>query len=105
MELMDTIKRRKVNITCLLEIKWKREKVREIDGYKLLYVGNDNNRNGLVIIVDEDLKDKVVIVKRIGDRILLIKVILAEEIINIISAYALQVGLDDRILRDNYGRT
>ncbi|KAL4184629.1 hypothetical protein AMTRI_Chr10g226480 [Amborella trichopoda] len=67
------------------------------DEYKLWYTGKDNNRNGGGIIVDKDLKDKVVNVSRIGDRLLLIKLVLGEEIINIISAYAPQVGLDDRI--------
>ncbi|KAL4201431.1 hypothetical protein AMTRI_Chr02g258670 [Amborella trichopoda] len=59
----------------------------------------DNNRNGIGIIVDKDLKNKVVHVKQIGDRLLLIKLVLGEEIINVISAYAPQVGLDDRIKR------
>ncbi|KAL4197283.1 hypothetical protein AMTRI_Chr04g250330 [Amborella trichopoda] len=75
MELVDTMRRRRVNIACLQETKWKGEKAKEIDGYKLWYIGKDNNRNGVRIIVDKDLKDKVVNVKRIGDRLLLIKLV------------------------------
>ncbi|KAL4181416.1 hypothetical protein AMTRI_Chr12g271110 [Amborella trichopoda] len=68
----------KINITCLQETKRKGEKAKEIDEYKLWYTGKDNNRNSLGIIVDKDLKDKVVNVDRIGDKHLLIKLILKE---------------------------
>ena len=39
--------------------------------------------------------DVVVDVRRKGDRILLIKLILSDETINVISVYAPQIGLDD----------
>lgn len=85
---MDTIKRRRVNIACLQEIKWKGKKAKDIDGFKLWYIGEINNKNGVGIIVDKDLKEEVVDVKRIGDRIISIKLVLEKEIINIISVYA-----------------
>ncbi|KAL4196736.1 hypothetical protein AMTRI_Chr04g184660 [Amborella trichopoda] len=99
MELVDTMRRRRVNIACLQETKWQREKAEKRDGYKLWYTRKDNNRNDVGIIVNKDLKDKVVNIKRIGDRLLLTKFVSREEIINVISAYAPQVGLDDRINR------
>ena len=88
LELIDTMKRRKINIACIQETKWKGEKAKEINGYKLWYVGKDNHRNGVGIMVDKNLKDKVVAVKRVGDRLILIKLVIGENIINIISAYA-----------------
>ena len=94
-ELVDTMKRRRVNIACLQETKWKGKKAKDIDGFKLWYTGEANNKNGVGIIVDKDLKEKVVDVKRIGDRIIAIKLVLEKEIINIISAYAPQIGLDE----------
>ena len=48
--------------------------------------------------------NKVVDVRRKGDRILLIKLILGDKAVNVISAYAVQIGLDDaskRQFRDN----
>ena len=89
------MKRRRVNIACLQETKWKGKKAKDIDGFKLSYTGEVNNKNGVGIIVDKDLKEKVVDVKRIGDRIIAIKLVLEKEIINIISAYAPQIGLDE----------
>ena len=44
-------------------------------------------KNGVGIIVDKDLNEEVVDVKRIDDRIITIKLVLEKEIINIISAY------------------
>ena len=73
----------------------KGKKDKDIDGFKLWYTGEANNKNRVRIIVDKDLKEKVVDVKRIGDRIIAIKLVLEKEIINIISAYAPQIGLDE----------
>ena len=95
MELVDVMRRRKINIACLQETKWRGGKARELEeGYKLLYSGSDGTRNGVAIVVDLDLKDNIVNVRRISDRILSIKLALGREIMHIISAYAPQVGLD-----------
>ena len=72
-----------------------RSKAKDIDGFKLWYTREANNKNGIRIIVDKDLKEEVIDVKRICDRIIVIKLVLEKEIINIISAYAPQIGLDE----------
>ena len=54
----------------------------------------DRNRNGMSVIIDKQLLEDVVEVRRKGDRILLVKLILGREIFNIISVYAPQVGLE-----------
>ncbi|XP_058180118.1 uncharacterized protein LOC131298659 [Rhododendron vialii] len=96
-ELVDTMLRRKIRIACLQETKWVGEKAREIEntGYKLYYTGKNRHRNGVGIVVDKHLKDSVVTVTRKGDRIILVKLVIGGSIVNIISAYAPQVGLDD----------
>ncbi|RWR73885.1 T-complex protein 1 subunit delta [Cinnamomum micranthum f. kanehirae] len=53
------------------------------------------SRNGVGIVVSKDLKEDIVNVKRSADRIIAIKLVLGEEIVNVISAYAPQVGLGD----------
>ena len=65
--------------------------------YKIYYTGLDRRRNGVGIVVDKDLKDDVITVSRKGDRIILVKLVLGGNIINIISVYAPQVGLDEHI--------
>jgi len=87
--------RRKVSILCVRE--WVGEKVRAIEpwGYKLWYTGRDRNRNEVGVIIDKQLLEDAVEVRRKSDRILLVKLILGREIFSVISVYAPQVGLDE----------
>ena len=96
-ELVDAIVRRNVSILCVQETKWVCEKVRIIEpwGYKLQYTGRDRNRNMVGVIIDKQLLEDVVEVRRKGDKILLLKLILGREIFNVISIYAPQVGLNE----------
>ncbi len=96
MELVDTLKRRKVNIACIQETKWVGEKSKKVGnlGYKLWFTKKERNKNGVSIIIDRTLKDTVIAVKRVGDRIILVKLVLEGETINIISTYAPQIRLD-----------
>ena len=59
------------------------------------YTGRDKNRNGVSVVIDKQFIEDVVEVRRKDDRILLVKLILSREILNVISAYAPQVGLDE----------
>ena len=45
-------------------------------GFKLWYSGAVANKNGVGILIDKSLKDGVVDVKRQGDRIILVKLVL-----------------------------
>ena len=88
------MKDRKINIRCLQETKWVGAKAKNIGGYKLWYTGKVSYRNDVGIIADEEWKKNVVEVFRIGDRLISIKILVEEEAINIISAYAPQVGAE-----------
>ena len=50
-------------------------KVREVDRYKLWYSGSSKARNGVGILVEKDLVDFVVEVRRKSNRIMAIKVL------------------------------
>ena len=54
---------------------------------------NNSGRNGVGILIDRSLKDGVVEVRRQGDRIILIWLVVGDSALNVISAYAPQVGL------------
>ena len=59
-KLVDAIKIKRVNVACLQETKWKGDKAKETtDGYKF-YAGKNNAINGVVIVVDKDMKEKIV---------------------------------------------
>nr|GEZ08065.1 hypothetical protein [Tanacetum cinerariifolium] len=78
-----------------IETKWKGSRAREGNGYKLWYSGSNIARNGVGIILAGRHKDSVVRVTRRGDRIMAISVVIEGETVNVISAYAPQVGLSD----------
>jgi len=95
-ELADILRRRRVDVACIQETKWKGSKAREIgDGYKLLYHGTRNGRNGIAVVIAEHLRDKITLVERLSDRLLAIKIDTGKKILRVVSAYAPQVGCSD----------
>uniref|UniRef100_A0A1S3XE93 Craniofacial development protein 2-like n=2 Tax=Nicotiana TaxID=4085 RepID=A0A1S3XE93_TOBAC len=70
-----------------------------MDGYKLWYSGVLRGRNGVGILVDNHLRDSVVEVRRVNDRLMTIKLVVGECTLNVVSVYASQVGLDEEIKR------
>jgi hypothetical protein len=67
----------------------------EGSGFKLWYTGITSGRNGVCILIDKSLKDGVVDVRRQGDRIILERLVIGDLILNLISAYAPQVGFSE----------
>jgi len=74
-------------------------KAKEVDGHKLWYSGSFKARNGVGILVEKELVDSVVEVRRRSDRIMAIKVLVDSEFINVVSVCAPQIGLPDDIKR------
>ena len=66
---------------------------REGEGCKLWYNGSD--RNGVGIVLRKDLVDRVVEVERASDRLISMKLEVDGILINLVSAYAPQVGCDE----------
>lgn len=67
--------KRKINITCVQETKCVGTKARDVNEFKLWYLGGSRNSNGVGILVDEELKEQVVEVRRVNDRIMAIKIV------------------------------
>jgi hypothetical protein len=88
------------------ETKWKGQKAKEVEGsgFKLWYTGTSSGRNDVSILIDKNLKDGVVDVRRQGDRIILVRLVIGDLVLNVISAYAPQVGLM-RAPRVSFGKT
>ncbi|KAG2587498.1 hypothetical protein PVAP13_5NG144843, partial [Panicum virgatum] len=74
------------------------QKAKEVEdtGFKFWYTGATPGRNGVGILIDRSLKDGVVEVRRQGDRIILIRLVVGDSVLNVNSAYAPQVGLSER---------
>ncbi|XP_026679449.1 uncharacterized protein LOC103509265 [Diaphorina citri] len=91
------MERRKIQILCVQETRWKGDKAKVLaEGYKLFYSGADHRgRNGVGIIVDKELKEEVCEVERINDRIMSMKLAIGKSLSRVICVYAPQVGCDD----------
>jgi exonuclease III len=89
-EVVDTMIRRRANILCVQETKWKGQKAKEVEdtGFKLWYTGNTSIKNGVGIVLDKSLKDGVVDIKCQGDMIILVKLLIGDLVFNVISACA-----------------
>ena len=61
---------------------------------KFFYHGVDSKRNGIGVIVREEYIKKVLEVKRGSDRLISVKIEIEGTIMNVVSAYAPQVGCD-----------
>lgn len=94
-ELVEVFKKRNIKIACVQETRWNGKSARELgDGYKIFYSGEKDTRNGVGVILDPTLKERVVEVTRPSDRLIKVKLFLEGETWNVISAYAPQTGLD-----------
>jgi hypothetical protein len=71
----------------------------EDTGFKLWYIGTTSTNNRTGIVLDKSLKDGVVDIKRQGDRIILVKLLVGDLVFNVISAYAPQIGLNESVKR------
>ncbi|KAK6737186.1 hypothetical protein RB195_019713 [Necator americanus] len=94
-ELADSLRKRRVDICCVQETRWKGSKARELgDGYKLIYHGT-SNRNGVGIILNESFRNSVTAVDRLSDRLMAVKVDTGEVEVRVVSAYAPQMGCSE----------
>ena len=97
-EVAERIKyKRRVDILCVQETRWKGDKAKELGGCcKLLYSGADENgRSGVGIVLNSKMKEELVEVERKSSRLMRIKIMLSQEALNVVSAYAPQAGCDD----------
>jgi RNA recognition motif. (a.k.a. RRM, RBD, or RNP domain) len=99
--LVDIMIRRHVNILCIQEAKWTSQMKKEVEdtGFRLWYTRKEHNSNGVGILIDKSLKNRVLNVKRQGNRIILVKQIVCDLILNVISIYTSQIGLSDTVKR------
>ncbi|KAK3552006.1 hypothetical protein QTP70_031600, partial [Hemibagrus guttatus] len=94
-ELADVMERRKVDILCVQETRWKGSKARSIGaGFKLFYYGVDSKRNGVGVVLKEEFVRNVLEVKRVSDRVMSLKFEIEGVMLNVVSGYAPQVGCE-----------
>ncbi|KAK3532452.1 hypothetical protein QTP86_018458 [Hemibagrus guttatus] len=88
------MERRKVDILCVQETRWKGSKARSIGAgfFKLFYYGVDSKRNGVGVVLKEEFVRNVLEVKRVSDRVMSLKLEIEGVMLNVVSGYAPQSG-------------
>ena len=98
-EVVETVSRRNVDICCIQEVRWRGAGTKFISGkdckYKFFWVGNTQGTAGVGIFLAEKFVENVIHVERVNDRLMLIKLLLSQTIVTVVSAYAPQQGLSD----------
>ncbi|XP_071687436.1 uncharacterized protein [Rutidosis leptorrhynchoides] len=92
-ELVETLRKRKDDILCVQETRWKGRGAVKIKDYKLWFSGSRVARNGVGILIGPPYNENVVDVSRRGDRIMSVRLVIQEVTYTVISAYAPHVGL------------
>ena len=96
-EVVETLSRRKVDVYCIQETRYRGGSYRIIKGkdtrYKLYWSGNDKGTAGVgVFVAEEWIKFSRC---RVSDRIILVKLIVGQRVVTLLSVYAPQSGLSD----------
>ena len=92
LELANEVSKYRIHVACIQETRWKGQKAKGIKGNKLWYTGLDDRRNGVGILVSNDILKQLVEVWRCSDKIMLVRTVVGEEIISIVSAYGPKLG-------------
>ena len=73
-EIVEMLERRRVDVCCVQEVRWRGASARFITGkerrYKFFWVGNSVGVGGVGILLAEEWVDKVIEVVRVCDRII-----------------------------------
>lgn len=90
-------KEKKIKINCIQKTRWVGSKARNVNGFKLWYSGSPGSKNGVGILVDGDLREQVIEVRRVNDWLLAIKLVVGRITVKVFSAYALYSSLDEEV--------
>ncbi|XP_071739769.1 uncharacterized protein [Rutidosis leptorrhynchoides] len=92
-ELVETLRKRKVDILYVQETRWKGRGAVKIKDYKLWFSGSRVARNGVGIFIGPPYNENVVDVSRRCDRIMSVRLVIQEVTYTVISTYAPHAGL------------
>jgi hypothetical protein len=79
--------------------RWGRRPRRWRNKLQTVVHGNRTKHKCVGILIDKSLKNEIVIIRRQDDRIIIIKLVIEDLILNVISAYTPQVCLSNDVKR------
>ena len=87
-EVVDMAARRRLNFCCLQETGWKGKGARKFGEYKFFWMGCADGIHGVGLLVAERCIEKVLEMRRVSERLMVVRVIVGRTVLNLISAYA-----------------
>ena len=100
---MDMFERRRVDIRCLQEVSYRGQGTRVYGGeekYKFWWSRSEEGRNGVRIMVKENLVEEVIEVKGLDDRMVQIAMVCGRKILQVFSVYVSQQGRAEKRNRE-----
>jgi hypothetical protein len=91
-EVVEMMVRRRLDFCCLQETRWKGEGARMIGDCKFFWIGCDEGTSGVGILVAKSWIEHVIEVKRINQRMMVLRIRIGKSVLNLVSVYAPQVG-------------
>ena len=91
-EIVEMAERRHLDFCCLQETRWKGGSARTLGSHKFFWMGCEEGISGVGVLVAESWVEKVLEVKRVSERLMVVRVIIGKSVLNLVSVYAPQVG-------------
>jgi hypothetical protein len=96
-EVADVAARRRLDFCCLQETRWKGGSARMLEGRggarsKFFWSGSEEGVSGVGILVDERWIESVIEVRRVSERLIVVRVAIGRSVLNVVCAYAPQAG-------------
>ena len=103
-EMVEILKKRKIQLCCMQETKWKGKNQKTLGEYKFYWKGQDESNGGgkgrkktvaeagVGIMLNRTLVENVIDVIGISERLMIMKLQIGGRILNVFSAYAPQTG-------------
>ena len=96
---MEALAERQIDLACVQETRWRGSSCRYFGAtgkrYKLFWMGSEAKTDGVGIFVAEKWVDSVVSVERHSERILILKMVLGDRLLNVFTVYAPHSGRPD----------
>ena len=90
-DVCEELRKRRMDVCCLQRVRW-REQGARLMGVKgrryKLWSGNSDDTEGVGVLVEEELCEKVVDVRRRSDRVMTVVMVLDEEVVRTICVWS-----------------
>ena len=91
-EVVEVVERRLLDFCCLQKTRWKGGSARILGMYKFYWMGCKEGTAGVGVLVAKGWIDNVLEVRRVSERILILRAWIGKRILNLVSVSAPQAG-------------